>query len=184
MNKNQLIISFFDLLENFFISIKDSNTTSIYFKKLLSFCLGNFQNNLIITYNFLYFMYEMQWKGYIFDDEDILLLLNFSNKFYIDNADNNNNQNINIKLIDDLFSVISWILVNRIFIKDSPIYMDKINEKIKIFSNNQNILLNIINEIMNIIEGVMNNKNKFNFYIKNISNYMKFYWNIFIIKII
>ena len=178
-NKNQLIISFFDLLENFFISIKDSNTTSIYFKKLLSFCLGNFQNNLIITYNFLYFMYEMQWKGYIFDDEDILLLLNFSSKFYIDNADNNNSQNINNKLIDDLFSVISWILVNRIFIKDSPIYMDKINEKIKIFSNNQNILLNIINEIMNIIEGVMNNKNKFNFYIKNISNYMKFYWNIF-----
>ena len=171
-NKNKIIKTYFYLLKYFFISIKDSNNCSFYFKKLLLFSLGHLQNNLIIAYNFLCFINEMQWEeGFTFDDEDILILLNFTNKYYIDNTYDSNKK----KLIDDIFSVISCILIDLLFNKDSNKIIDKAYETMFIFANNQNILFNITNEIRKIIEGLINNKNKLKFNKIN----MKFYWKIF-----
>ena len=124
-------------------------------------------------------MHEMLWKGYNFDNEDILLLLNYVNQYYNENSDKNNK-----KIINELFSVISCIFVDFSFNKDSTISLNDINQKIKIFSNNEIIVFNITNEIRKIIEGLIINNNQndkveLKCYNDNISNYMNFYWNIF-----
>ena len=180
-NKNKAISSFFGLLENFFISIKNQSNCSLYFKNLLQFFTSHFQNQLTITYNFLYFMHEMLWKGYNFDNEDILLLLNYAEQYYDENADKNNK-----KIINELFSVVSCIFVEILFNKDSSNVLNDVYQKIKIFSNNEVIIFNITNEIRRIIEGLIINNNQndndkveLKCYKDNISNYMNFYWNIF-----
>ena len=187
-NANKTISSFFNLLENYFIAIKNQKYSLSYFKTLLQYCLGNYQNNLIITYNFLCFIHEMLWNGYTLEDIDILLLLKYCNKYYDENKDNS--EKLNDKIITELFSIISCILVDLIFNKDSNLIIDEVNKNLYIFSNNQIILLRITNEILKIIEGqikndysVCHNKDQNNVQIKcykdNISNYMTFYWNIF-----
>ena len=180
-NKNKTILSFFNLLENYFISIKNQNNCLLYFKNLLQFITSNLKNNLIISYNFLSFMHDMIWKGYIFDNEDILLLLNYTDQYYIENTDKNNQ-----KIINELFSVISCIFVDISFNKESSIILDKIYQKIELFSNNEIIIYNITNEIRSILEGLIkrnmqNNKENIELkcYTDNNSNYMNLYWNIF-----
>ena len=188
---NPTISSFFNLIENYFIAIKDKNNSLFYFKHLLNYCLVNYQNNLIVTYNFLCFIHEMLWKGYSLENEEILQLFEFCNKykeFYSENKDNND-EKINDKLMNELFSVIARILVDLIFNKDSKSVIDEVNKNLNIFSFNQIILVGVTNEIIKIIEGLIKNgfsvchKTKKNFQIKfnkgSISNHMKFYWNIF-----
>ena len=183
-NKNKIISSFFHLLDNFFMSIKDDKSSSSYFKKLLHFSLANFQNNLVITYNYLCFIHEMIWKGYTLEEEDIILLINFSNKYYIKDKDI---EDIDNKLIDNIFSTVSCILINVIMNKESTIIVDEAYKKLISFSDNQVILPYITNEIRKIIEiviqnkspGIYLNKNEIKYYKNNIKDNMRFYWNIF-----
>ena len=188
-NKNKIVFSYFDILEKYFIAIKDFKRNTDYFKILLQFAIGNYQKNIKMTYNFLEFIHEMMWKGYTFDEEAILLLLKYSNQFNIEKEDKDKiAQDLKIKIC----SLISCILVDLIFNKDSKnstIIIDHVYKKLNEFSNNNKILCQIINEIKSIIEGLfqMNSKtyenennNKKNLkYKENITNYMNFYWNIF-----
>ena len=186
---NRTVSSFFNLLENYFISIKDKNNSLFYFKQLLNYCLVNFQNKLIVTYNYLCFIHEMLWKGYILENEEILQLLKYGNKFKENCENKDNSEKINDKLMNELFSVISFILVDLIFNKDSKSVIDEVKKNLNIFSYNQIILSGVTNEIIKIIEGLIKNdfsvcyKTKNNFQNKfnkdSISNYMTFYWNIF-----
>ena len=188
-NKNKIVFSFFDILEKYFIAIKDIKKDSDYFKILLKFAIGNYQKDLKITYNFLEFIHEMMWKGYTFDEEAILLLLKYSNQFNIEKDDKDKvTQDLKIRIC----SLISCILVDLIFNKDSKnstIIIDLVYKKLNEFSNNNKILCSTINEVKNIIEGLFQiniskafekgNNGKYLKYKENITNYMNFYWNIF-----
>ena len=185
-NKDKTISSLFILLEHYFIAIKDEKNSIKYFKHLLEFCLNNYENNLYIIYNFLSFIHEMLWKGYTLEDEDLSLLLNFSNNYY-DEINKSDDIDKESKITNELFSVISCIIVDLIFNKDSTKIMNEVNKNIKIFANNQYVLTNTANEIRQIIEGLMQNNNSISksnkyetkCYKDIISNYMNFYWNIF-----
>ena len=110
-NKDKTVSSLFYLLEHFFIAIKEAdkeNNSLSYFKKLLKFCLGNYENNLYIIYNFLSFIHEMLWKGYTLDDEDLFLLLNFSNNYY-EGISKDDDKNKESKITNELFSVIYFV---------------------------------------------------------------------------
>jgi len=188
-NKNKIVFSFFDILEKYFIAIKDFKKDSDYFKILLKFAIGNYQKDLKITYNFLEFIHEMMWKGYTFDEEAILLLLKYSNQFNIEKEDKDKvTQDLKIRIC----SLISCILVDLIFNKDSKnasIIIDHVYKKLNEFSNNNKILCSTINEVKNIIEGLFQintsksyengDSGKHLKYKENITNYMNFYWNIF-----
>ena len=189
-NKNKTISSFFNLLDNYFICFKDDKNSLFYFKELLQFSLGNFQNNLIITYNFLCFIHEMICKGYILEDYEILLLIEFSKKYYKNDNDNTQEKK-DIKLTNEMFSIISCILIDLFFYNDSTVITDEINKEIKKYSDNNIIMSKVMNELRVIIEGLIDNNSSFIikdivklYKVKYKTNYMKLYWKIFYFIII
>ena len=183
--KIEVISSFFQLLDTYFYSIKDDKIFFIYFKQLLHFSFGKYQNNLIVIYNFLCFIQDMVWNYYTFDEECIKLLIKYSQIYQKKDIKNiKEKEEINIK--DELLSVISCILFDIFLLNNSSSVMEnEIIKEIQNYKDNEIIMANVIDELKKFIkitiEDTNENKNilAFEKYTNNAEYYMKLYGKIF-----
>jgi hypothetical protein len=184
--KIEVISSFFQLLDIYFYSIKDDKIFFTYLKELLQFSFGKYQNNLIVTYNFLCFIQDMIWNNYTFDEEFIKLLIKYS-KIYQKKDIKNIKEKEEINIKGELLSVISCILFDIFLLyNNSPVMENEIIKEIKNYKDNEFIMENVIDELKKFIKITIEdtNENKKNILVfeKDTNNdeyYMKLYGKIF-----
>ena len=182
-NKNKSIDSFFNLFKSFFAAIIKEKNSFIYFRQLIPFCVINYENNLIITFNFLKFINEMLWQNYSLDNKEIEILLNYHDKLKEKTTENSDK-----KLIDEINSTITCILLKKYLfnsLNDTNINSDLLIDE---YINSALVLTEVVNEIRKILEklfkigidefktinpSIKNNQN-------NAFNFMDFFWKIFI----
>ena len=174
INKNDIIITFFDLLK-VYIEINET-----YSQQLFIFVLNNYKENLNIILNFLDFRYEIFCNNYSFSNKELELLLNLYS--HQKNEEKNNNI-INNKLIEEINSLIFKILLKLSLTYNSDEILQKLNSEFKVIVNSEIIFSNIISEIIKISDSILiydnfeNNglKYKLNFEI----NYMDMFEKLF-----
>ena len=182
-NKNKSIDSFFNLFKSFFAAIIKEKNSFIYFRQLIPFCVINYENNLIITFNFLKFINEMLWQNYSLDNKEIEILLNYHDKLKEKTTENSDK-----KLIDEINSTITCILLKKYLfnlVNATNINTDLLIEE---YIDSALVLTEVVTEIRKILEklfkigidefktlnpSIKNNQN-------NAFNFTDFFWKIFI----
>ena len=180
-NKNKTIDSFFNLLKSFFTSINNENNSFLYFRQLIPLSIINYENNLIITFNFLKLINEMLWQNYSLGNKEVEILLNYHNKLKEKITENSDK-----KLLDEINSTITCILFKMYFFNSLNVRNINIDLLIEQYIDSELVLTNVVTEIRKILEKLFKigldefkainpyNKNNQNF------NFMDFYWKIFI----
>ena len=176
-NKNKIISSYFDLIKNYLDSIDKKEMKINYFKKLFKYVLINFENNLNVIINFLYFVYENQFDKYYFESEEIKDLEIFDKKLEkeLENKENGNNN-----LLKDFNLIIFLFLISFSFISNSNEIVEYRNSKLEKLNINENTIPIIIIELKKNFEYFLDNNKNREKYIYNLKiDEMKLFENIF-----
>ena len=168
IKKNSIVDSYLNLIKVYLDSVNNKKNKRYYYRQLYSFVFKNFEDNLNIVINILYFMNEIISE--IPELEDFELF----NEFFLTQNQEKENKNINFNINSILFSMI----LKMSFIDDSNKIIDKVKSKLKNI-NSPDILSTLLSELEKIFQFFLKNKNEKNIELNNKTNHMKLFEKIF-----
>ena len=135
-NKNNQIdiniqYEIFNMLKEYFLSIKSEEKSKKLFCDLLHFCISNNKDKYVLLYYYLDLIYELISNEYSFNEKEIQILIDYCSELIKNNNNNNVNEENNIvndnniiiddkddkdEIIQKIISIICRILINLIFL--------------------------------------------------------------------
>ena len=92
-NNKQIKYNIFNILKEYYLSLKSDEKSKILFSDILHFCLSNIKDKYYLIYDYFILIYELVLNEYYFESNEIQLLIDYL--YELINKNNNKEDNIN-----------------------------------------------------------------------------------------